>query len=59
MEKMGEELKDFESCEKLSLATNNIERMISLGKLTNLRILSLGRNRIRHLAKLEDIAPSL
>jgi dynein light chain 1 len=59
MDKMGEELNQLVSVEKLSLATNLIERMISLGKLRHLRILSLGRNKIRRLAFLEEISGSL
>jgi Leucine-rich repeat (LRR) protein len=49
----------LKNCEVLSLSTNTIERMVSLSGMANLRILSLGRNNIKKLEKLEDIPPSL
>ena len=44
IEKMDESLNTLEACEYLSLSTNGIDKMISLSKLKNLKILSLGRN---------------
>ena len=36
-------------CQKLSLSTNSIEKMIPLPGLKNLKILSLGRNQIKKI----------
>ena len=44
IEKMDESLNTLEACTYLSLSTNLIDKMISLSKLKNLKILSLGRN---------------
>merc|ERR1711998_449926 len=49
----------LKNCERLSLSTNSIDRMISLGGMTKLKILSLRRNQIKKIEKLEDIAGSL
>jgi dynein light chain 1 len=49
----------LEACQKLSLSTNAIERMIPLPKLKNLRILSLGRNNIKRIMALEDVGATL
>eukprot|EP01040_Poterioochromonas_malhamensis_P008900 gene8900-9638_t len=57
--KMDSALLTLKNCERLALSTNNIDRMISLGGLTKLKILSLGRNLIKKIEKLEDIAGSL
>ena len=48
MDKMDESLSVFEKVEKLSLSTNNIERIQFL-KFKNLQILSLGRNGIKRI----------
>jgi dynein light chain 1, axonemal len=55
MERMDENLNQFENCVKLSLSTNNIDRFIALPKLRNLKILSLGRNQISRIINLEEI----
>ena len=55
MDKMDDSLNQFESCQKLSLSTNAIERIVNL-KLKNLRILSIGRNNIKRVAGLEDVS---
>jgi len=47
------------SCRHLSLSTNAIERINPLPGLKNLRILSLGRNNIKKIEKLEDLAGTL
>ena len=49
--KMTMELATLKNCEKLSLSTNNIDRII-LPPLPNLKILALGRNNIKSLAGL-------
>ena len=56
---MDDSLNQLESCEKLSLSTNQIERIINLPKLKNLKILSLGRNNIKRIVGLEEIGQSL
>ena len=49
IDKMDDSLNTLEQCEKLCLSNNEIERMISLPKLKNLKILSLGRNNIKKI----------
>ena len=59
IEKMDENLNTLEACEKLSLSTNMIDRMIPLPRLKNLKILSLGRNNIKRIMGLEDVGQTL
>ena len=59
IDKMDDALNQLEACQKLSLSTNAIERMIALPKLKNLRILSLGRNNIKRIMALEDVGATL
>ena len=59
IDKMDDSLNQLENCQKLSLSTNSIERMIALPKLKNLRILSLGRNNIKRIMALEDVGQTL
>ena len=56
---MDDSLNQLEACEQLSLSTNQIERMINLPKLKNLKILSLGRNNIKRIVGLDEIGQSL
>ena len=49
----------LKSCQKLSLSTNMIDRMVPLTGLADLRILSLGRNNLKKIEKLEDVAGTL
>jgi dynein light chain 1 len=49
----------LQNCEHLALSTNNIDKLDSFGQLPKLRILSLGRNLLKKLAKLEDVAGTL
>ena len=49
IDKMDDALNSLESVENLSLASNEIERIISLNKLRRIKILSLGRNNIKKL----------
>ena len=58
MDKMDDSLNQFEACQKLSLSTNAIERIVNL-KLKNIRILSIGRNNIKRVAGLEDVSQTL
>jgi len=59
IDKMDEMLNQFENCQKLSLSTNCIEKLIPLPKLKNLRILSLGRNNIKRIGSLEEVGSTL
>jgi dynein light chain 1 len=43
-------------CQKLSLSTNMIDRMVNLMEMSKLRVLSLGRNNIKKIKKLKDIS---
>ena len=52
-------LSTLKKCRKLSLSTNMIDRMINLTGMTELQILSLGRNNIKKIEKLEDVAGTL
>eukprot|EP00003_Mantamonas_plastica_P029012 TRINITY_DN6804_c1_g1_i3.p1 TRINITY_DN6804_c1_g1~~TRINITY_DN6804_c1_g1_i3.p1 ORF type:complete len:127 (+),score=12.80 TRINITY_DN6804_c1_g1_i3:360-740(+) len=47
------------ACEKLSLSTNNIKSIGPLNGLSNLRILSLGRNVIKKLENLDAVSGTL
>jgi len=59
IEKMDASLSTLANCEKLSLSTNNIEKIANLNGLKNLKILSLGRNNIKNLNGLEAVAETL
>ena len=59
IDKMDDALNQLEACQKLSLSTNTIERMVALPKLKSLRILSLGRNNIKRIMALEDVGATL
>ena len=52
-------LKDCSSCEKLSLSTNNIDRIQNLSDTMPLKILSVGRNGIRKLDGIQPVAGTL
>merc|ERR1719197_1705950 len=57
--KMDPALKDLAHVEFLSLSTNCIDRISNLNGFKNLKILSLGRNNIKNLAGLEQVADTL
>ncbi|GMH50323.1 hypothetical protein TL16_g00744 [Triparma laevis f. inornata] len=58
--KLDNSLNTLKNCEHLSLSTNCIDRIsINLNGLPKLRILALGRNVIKRIEKLEDLAESL
>ena len=44
-------LSGLTACEHLSLSTNVIDKMASLGGMANLRSLSLGRNKIKKVRR--------
>lgn len=59
IEKMDNNLSKLVQCEKLSLSTNMIERIVGIGTLSNLKVLALGRNNIKSLNGLEPLGDTL
>ncbi|MES1901892.1 MAG: Dynein light chain 1, axonemal [Paramarteilia canceri] len=59
IEKMDASLSMVSHVKKLSLSSNNIEKIANLNGFSNLKILSLGRNNIKSLAGLESVGESL
>lgn len=59
IEKMDDNLSVLVKCERLSLSTNMIKRIVGLSQLKNLKILSLGRNQIRFVDGIETVAETL
>ncbi|KAG5684854.1 hypothetical protein PVAND_014064 [Polypedilum vanderplanki] len=59
IERMNFDLAILVNCEKLSLSTNNIDRILLPPSLKNLKILALGRNNIKTLIGLEVLAETL
>mmetsp|Transcript_16995 Transcript_16995/g.17749 ORF Transcript_16995/g.17749 Transcript_16995/m.17749 type:complete len:193 (-) Transcript_16995:270-848(-) len=57
--KMDSSLNSLRNCERLALSTNAIDRIIPLTGMSRLRILSLGRNQIKKIEKLDDVAETL
>mmetsp|Transcript_24770 Transcript_24770/g.32358 ORF Transcript_24770/g.32358 Transcript_24770/m.32358 type:complete len:202 (-) Transcript_24770:75-680(-) len=57
--KLDNSLNTLKNCEHLSLSTNAIDRLIPLAGMKKLRILSLGRNAIKKIEKLDDVAETL
>eukprot|EP00573_Skeletonema_grethae_P004192 CAMPEP_0201709908 /NCGR_PEP_ID=MMETSP0578-20130828/58350_1 /ASSEMBLY_ACC=CAM_ASM_000663 /TAXON_ID=267565 /ORGANISM="Skeletonema grethea, Strain CCMP 1804" /LENGTH=195 /DNA_ID=CAMNT_0048198905 /DNA_START=222 /DNA_END=809 /DNA_ORIENTATION=- len=55
----GKALGSMKKCKKLSLSTNMIDKMIALPGMTELKILSLGRNNLKKIEKLEDVSGTL
>ena len=49
IDRLDESVNVFELCEKLCISTNQIERLIPMPKLQNLKILSLGRNVLKRI----------
>ena len=58
LQKLDKSLAAFESVEKLSLSTNAIEKM-EFPQFSQLKVLSLGRNRIKRISGLENVSHSL
>merc|ERR1719162_1036039 len=56
---MDASLNGLVKSKKLSLSTNQIDRMIPLPGLKNLEILSLGRNQIKKIQGLEEVGQTL
>ena len=59
IEKLDNEINQFENCEILRLSTNAISQIVPMQRLKNLKILSLARNNIRRINNLEDVAATL
>jgi dynein light chain 1 len=57
--KLDNSLANLKRCEFLSLSTNTIDRIPSLVGMGCLRVLSLGRNNIKKIEKVEDVAGTL
>ncbi|CEG36564.1 dynein light chain 1 [Plasmopara halstedii] len=57
--KLDNSLNSLKNCEQLSLSTNAIDRLIPLSGMKKLRILSLGRNQIKKIEKLDDNVDTL
>ena len=49
----------LKACERLALSTNQIDRMSSLAGMDNLKVLSLSRNLVKRIEKLEDVSRTL
>ena len=52
-------LSTLAACQTLSLSTNAIDKLPSLSGLPSLRILSVGRNNLKKVEKLDDVAATL
>lgn len=59
IDKMDASLSTLSKCVRLSLSTNQIEKIANLNGLKNLQILSLGRNNIKSLTGLEAVGDTL
>ena len=59
LERLDNEINQFENAEKLSLSTNSIQMIVPMQRLKNLKILSLARNNIKRIQNLEDVAATL
>ena len=55
----GKVLNGLKNCKYLSFSSNAIDRMIGLGGMSKLTVLSLGRNNIKKLEKLDEVAGTL
>mmetsp|Transcript_3752 Transcript_3752/g.3186 ORF Transcript_3752/g.3186 Transcript_3752/m.3186 type:complete len:192 (+) Transcript_3752:34-609(+) len=52
-------LNSLVACEKLSLSSNAIDKMVNLPNLRNLKVLSLSRNQIKKITGLEEVGQTL
>jgi Leucine-rich repeat (LRR) protein len=57
--KLDGTLATLRNCERLALSTNQIDRMTPFTGMENLRLLSLSRNAIKKIERLEDVANTL
>lgn len=56
---MDNSLSALKNCEVLSLSTNAIDRIAGLSGMGKLRILSLGRNNLKKIEKLDEVAETI
>ncbi|XP_055594431.1 dynein axonemal light chain 1-like [Uranotaenia lowii] len=59
IEKMDATLSTLTECEKLSLSSNMIDKIIGIAGMKSLRILSLARNNLKSLAGIEPLGETL
>lgn len=59
IEKMDATLSGLVNCERLSLSSNYIDKIVAIQSLKKLKILSLGRNNIRSLNGIEAVSETL
>ena len=52
-------LRVLRNCRQLSLSTNSIDRLIPLGGMPKLKRLSIGRNNIKKIEKLDEVSGTL
>jgi dynein light chain 1 len=57
--KMDNSLAQLANCERLALSTNSIDKIMPLTGMSKIKILSLARNQIKKIEKLEDVAGTL
>ena len=57
--KLDASLNSLVECEHLSLSTNAIDKMVPLNGMPKLKILSIGRNQLKKIEKLEDVSDTL
>jgi dynein light chain 1 len=57
--KLDAKLGTLTNCKRLSLSTNCIDKMLPFSGMTQLNILSLGRNNLKRVEKLDDLAGTL
>ncbi|KAH8376624.1 hypothetical protein KR093_000468 [Drosophila rubida] len=59
IEKMDSTLSTLVECQKLSLSSNMIEKIVGISGMKNLRVLSLARNYLKNLNGIETLAETL
>jgi dynein light chain 1 len=57
--KFDNSLNNLTACEHLALSTNIIDKMQPLPGLKNLKILSMGRNNLKRIEKLDEVSDTL
>jgi hypothetical protein len=57
--KLDGTLSALKSCERLSLSTNQIDRMAPMTGMDSLKVLTLSRNALKKIERLEDVAGTL
>jgi len=57
--KLDAKLGTLTNCERLSLSTNCIDKLLPFSGMTKLKILSVGRNSLKRIEKLDDLAGTL